>query len=428
MKVYFHTLGCKVNQYETQCMRELFEKKGYTVSSEGEQFDIAVINSCTVTAESDRKTRQLLNRLRRENPNAVIVLTGCMAQTFSGDKSELASADIVIGNTDIAKVIELTEKFLADRKKCIINFPHERHECFNTPSISDFAERTRAYMKIEDGCDRYCTYCIIPFARGFVRSKSCDLILKEAEMLADKGFIEVVLVGINLSSYGKGENINLCDAVEAAAKPNGIKRVRLGSIEPDLITDEMLNRLKKEPKFCPQFHLSLQSGCDETLKRMNRHYDTAFYRDLVKRIRNVFENSAITTDIMVGFAGESEEDFQKSVEFLKEIGFSKAHVFAYSRRKGTVADRMSGQVTRGEKARRSKIMIEAATLCESKFLQSQVGHEQEVLFETFDGNVAEGYTKNYVRVAVKTNEPLYGKIEKVKITQALGDKVQGELV
>lgn len=428
MRVYFHTLGCKVNQYETQCMRELFEKKGYTVSSEGEQFDIAVINSCTVTAESDRKTRQVLNRLRRENPDAVIVLTGCMAQTFKGDGDLLNSADIVIGNTDTRKVIEYTERFLKEKQKQIVNFAHERHECFNTPSISDFAERTRAYMKIEDGCDRYCTYCIIPFARGFVRSKSCDLILKEAEVLAQKGFIEVVLVGINLSSYGKSENVNLCDAVDAAAKPEGIKRVRLGSIEPDLITDEMLSRLKDTEKFCPQFHLSLQSGCDETLKRMNRHYDTVFYRDLVKRIRAVFPNAGITTDIMVGFAGETEQEFQKSVEFLKEIGFSKTHVFAYSRRKGTLADKMPLQITRQEKARRSKIMIEAAALCEKTFMQSQVGRVEGVLFETFENGFAEGYTKSYVRVAVKTNEPLYGRIEKVKITKAFEDKVQGELI
>ncbi len=428
MRVYFHTLGCKVNQYETQCMRELFEKKGYTVSSEGEQFDIAVINSCTVTAESDRKTRQVLNRLRRENPDAVIVLTGCMAQTFKGDGDLLNSADIVIGNTDTRKVIEYTERFLKEKQKQIVNFAHERYECFNTPSISDFAERTRAYMKIEDGCDRYCTYCIIPFARGFVRSKSCDLILKEAEALAQKGFIEVVLVGINLSSYGKGENVNLCDAVDAAAKPEGIKRVRLGSIEPDLITDEMLSRLKDTEKFCPQFHLSLQSGCDETLKRMNRHYDTVFYRDLVKRIRAVFPNAGITTDIMVGFAGETEQEFQKSVEFLKEIGFSKTHVFAYSRRKGTLADKMPLQITRQEKARRSKIMIDAANLCESEFMRSQVGRVEEVLFETFENGFAEGYTKSYVRVAVKTNEPLYGRIEKVKITKAFEDKVQGELI
>ncbi len=428
MRVYFHTLGCKVNQYETQCMRELFEKKGYTVAQDGESFDIAVINSCTVTAESDRKTRQLLNRLRRENPSAVIVLTGCMAQTFKGEKQELNSADLVIGNTDIEKIIEYTEKFLSTKEKQIVNFSHDRYECFNTPSISDFAERTRAYMKIEDGCDRYCTYCIIPFARGFVRSKSCDLILKEAEALAQKGFIEVVLVGINLSSYGKGENINLCDAVDAAAKPDGIKRVRLGSIEPDLITDEMLARLKQNSKFCPQFHLSLQSGCDKTLKRMNRHYDTAFYRDLVKSIRAAFPNAGITTDIMVGFAGESEEDFCESVDFLKEIGFSKAHVFAYSRRKGTLADKMPGQITRQEKARRSKIMIDTANLCESEFMRSQVGRVEEVLFEIFENGFAEGYTKSYVRVAVETEKPLLGKIQQVKITKAFNDKVLGELI
>ncbi|MBR4973178.1 MAG: MiaB/RimO family radical SAM methylthiotransferase, partial [Clostridia bacterium] len=302
MNVCFYTLGCKVNQYETQSMREEFERNGFTAVSDSIA-DIVVINSCTVTAESDRKTRQLLHRIRRQNPNAVIVLTGCMAQTFSGDKSELTDADIVVGNRDTSKILKLTQEFIKDKKTIFDICPHDRNELFNTPEISDFAERTRAYMKIEDGCDRYCSYCIIPYARGFVRSRPCEDIKKEAEVLASKGFREIVLVGINLSAYGKGENINLCDAVDAVCEADGIERVRLGSLEPDHISDGMLNRFKNQPKFCPQFHLSLQSGCDATLKRMNRHYDTAFYADLVKRIRQMFPDATITTDIMVGFAG-----------------------------------------------------------------------------------------------------------------------------
>ena len=426
MNVCFYTLGCKVNQYETQSMREEFERNGFTALSDNIA-DIVVINSCTVTAESDRKTRQLLHRIRRQNPNAVIVLTGCMAQTFSGDKSELTDADIVVGNRDTSKILKLTQEFIKDKKTIFDICPHERNELFNTPEISDFAERTRAYMKIEDGCDRYCSYCIIPYARGFVRSRPCEDIKKEAEVLASKGFREIVLVGINLSAYGKGENINLCDAVDAVCEADGIERVRLGSLEPDHISDDMLNRFKNQPKFCPQFHLSLQSGCDATLKRMNRHYDTAFYADLVKRIRQMFPDATITTDIMVGFAGETEEEFLQSVEFLRKIEFAKAHVFAYSRRKGTVADRLPNQITRAEKSRRSRIMIEAASRCEEKILCQQIGKTLEVLFETTEDGKAFGYTKNYLRVAVKTDKILDGETANVKILSVEKDYCVGEL-
>lgn len=427
MNIVFHTLGCKVNQYETQCMREAFESKGFTVVSEDSPFDVAVLNSCTVTSESDRKTRQLLNRLRRQNENAVIVLTGCMAQTFSGDKSEISNADIIVGNKDLSKITDLVQQFLKDRMKIFDITPHERYEYFNTPLISDFAERTRAYIKIEDGCDRYCSYCIIPYARGFVRSKPIEEIRKEAETLSKKGFSEIVLVGINLSAYGKGEDVNLCDAVDAVAEVEGIKRVRLGSLEPDHISDSMLERFKAQDKFCPQFHLSLQSGCDETLKRMNRHYDSKFYADLVYRIRKMFPDSSITTDIMVGFAGESQEEFEKSVAFLKEIGFAKAHVFAYSRRKGTVADRLPNQITKTEKSRRSRIMIEAANECEQKILNSQIGKTVEVLFETKENGLVFGYTKNYIRVGVKTDLSLEGKTADVKIISVVNDYCVGEL-
>jgi threonylcarbamoyladenosine tRNA methylthiotransferase MtaB len=283
-------------------------------------------------------------------------------------------------------------------------------------------------MKIEDGCDRYCSYCIIPYARGFVRSKPIEEIKREAETLAKNGYIEVVLVGINLSSYGKGSEINLCDAVDAVCQVEGIKRVRLGSLEPDHISDEMLNRFKAQPKFCPQFHLSLQSGCDETLKRMNRHYDSAFYRDLVLRIRNIFIDAAITTDIMVGFAGETEEEFNKSLDFAKETGFAKAHIFAYSRRAGTVAYSLGGQVTNAEKSRRSSLMISATRESEEKFLNDQVGTIQEVLFETFVDSNLEGYTPNYTRVAVESSEDLSGQIKKVKITSFENDVCFGKLI
>ncbi len=428
MKVYFYTLGCKVNQYETEVMREEFKKEKFDIANEGEPFDVAVINSCTVTAESDRKTRQILHRIRRQNPDAVIVLTGCMVQAFPKEAENFLDADIVIGNTDVKKTVEKTIEFLKNKKRFFEVCPHLRNEDFNTPSLSSFAERTRAYMKIEDGCERYCTYCIIPFARGFVRSKPLDEIRKEAKALAENGFSEIVLVGINLTSYGKGEDINLCDAVEAVAEVEGIKRVRLGSLEPDHISDDMLLRFKMQEKFCPQFHLSLQSGCDRTLKAMNRKYDTAFYRDLVLRIRKIFPDSAITTDIMVGFAGETEQDFKESLAFAEEIGFAKAHIFCYSRREGTFAFNMPNQVAKAEKHRRSLMLAETCKKSEEKFLSSLIGQPQEVLFETEENGYFEGYTKNYSRVRVMSTENLCGKYRSCLIKELDGEILTGELI
>ena len=427
MKVTFYTLGCKVNQYETEAMREAFAAAGHTPVPNSAPFDAAVINSCTVTAESDRKTRQILHKVRRENPEAIIILTGCMVQAFSEEAKALTDADIVCGNTDVKKTVEYAERFLKDGERIFEVSEHKKTERFNTPVLSSFAERTRAYMKIEDGCDRYCTYCIIPTARGSVRSKPLAEIAAEAETLSRAGFSEIVLVGINLTSYGKGENIDICDAVAAAARPDGIKRVRLGSLEPDHISDNVLERLKAQKKFCPQFHLSLQSGCDETLKRMNRHYDTAFYRDLVSRIRAVFKDASVTTDVMVGFAGETEEEFSKSLAFVKEIGFAKTHVFAYSRRRGTVAYGLPAQITRAEKAERSRRMIETALACEEEFLKGLVGKTEYVLFETAEKGFAEGYTPNYSRVRVKSDEPHTGEILPVKIVSAEKECCIGEI-
>ncbi len=428
MNIAFHTLGCKVNQYETEVMREAFIKKGYTVVPDNAPFDIIIINSCTVTAESDRKTRQTLNHFRKENPEAIIVLTGCMVQAFAEKSKDLSAADIIVGNTDVSKIQSLVERFLSDGERIFEVTPHKREARFNTPNITEFAERTRAYMKIEDGCDRYCTYCIIPFARGCVRSKPIEEIKKEAEDLAKNGFIEIVLVGINLTSYGKGENINLCDAVDAVCEVPCIKRVRLGSLEPDHITDEMLLRLKNQEKFCPQFHLSLQSGCDATLKRMNRHYDTAFYRDLVTRIRRMFPESAITTDIMVGFAGETEQEFEESLNFAKEIKFAKSHIFAYSRRNGTIAYNLPNQVTKSEKSNRSRKMIEATGAAEKEFLKNQIGETVAVLFETCDNGYIEGYTKNYSRVKVKSDISHSGEILNIKLTEVENDYCIGDIV
>ena len=425
MNILFHTLGCKVNQYETEAMREALINLGHT-SEKQLPTDAVVINSCTVTAESDRKTRQLVRRMRREHPNAVIALTGCMVQAFPDEANKLTQADIVIGNRDVSKIVDAINKF--DNQRIFEINEHKNGDLYNTIGLSNFNERTRAFMKIQDGCDRFCTYCIIPFARGRVRSRAVDDIKAEAKRLAKNGYCEIVLVGINLTSYGKGENFDLCDAIDAVCEVDGIKRVRLGSLEPDHITDEMLNRFKSQPKFCPQFHLSLQSGCDETLKRMNRHYDTAFYKDLTKRIRNIFTDAAITTDIMVGFAGETDEEFNKSINFAKKIKFARAHIFAYSRRSGTIAAGLKNQVSNSVKQTRAHIMAEVTKQTETNFLNSQIGNTYPVLFETQEKSVAEGYTPNYTRVIVKTEKILTGQICNILIKSVQNDYCIGELI
>lgn len=427
MNVAFYTLGCKVNQYETEAMREAFETAGHTVVPDSADFDAVVINSCTVTAESDRKTRQAVRRFRKEHPSAAVVLTGCMSQAFPEKAESLAEADVITGNTDIKKTVAYTEKFIADGVRTVDISPHPKAERFNTPAVKDFAERTRAYMKIEDGCERYCTYCIIPTARGYVRSKPLDEIHSEAEALCAAGFSEIVLTGINLTAYGKGGNSDLCDAVNAASSVSGIKRVRLGSLEPDHMSDGMLSRLSENEKFCPQFHLSLQSGCDSTLKRMNRHYDTAFYSDLVQRIRKMFPFAAITTDVMVGFPGETDEEFAESLEFVRKTGFAKVHIFAYSRRTGTIAAALPNQVSRAQKAERSHAMSKAALDGEAKFLRSMTGKTFPVLFESCEDGVNEGYTPNYSRVKVSCAGRLTGKILDVKIISAEKEYCVGAL-
>lgn len=427
MKIAFHTLGCKVNQYESQAIGERLAERGHTIVSAPAAADCVVINSCTVTAESDRKTRQAVRRFRRLLPNGVIILAGCMPQAFPDAAEELPEADIVTGNVSPERIPDLLDRFLKDGQPIREISPHGKREKYTTPPVSDFSERTRAFMKVEDGCDRWCTYCIIPKARGEVRSKPLSDITAEAEALAKNGFCELVLVGINLTSYGKDTGLTICAAVSAAARAEGIKRIRLGSLEPDHISDETLDRLAAEPKFCPQFHLALQSGSDATLKRMNRHYDTAFYRDLVGRIRARFDNPSITTDIMVGFAGETEEEFCENVAFLREIGFARAHVFAYSRREGTVAAALPTQVAPADKERRAEEMGRAAAEGEAEFLKTQVGLTCSVLFETFKEGIAEGYTENYTRVKVASGRELSGQILPVRLTDSAADFCFGEL-
>lgn len=426
MKFLFYTLGCKVNQYESQAVAELLKEFGYGPAEFDEIPDVVLINSCSVTAESDRKTRQAVRKYRAKYRNATIVLMGCMTSAIPETEVELPEADIVIGNKDYKNLPTLLNEHLKTKKRIVDIEKHIKGEEYCTIPITDFSEHTRAFMKIEDGCDRFCTYCIIPYARGFVRSRNLENIKKEAADLASNGYKEVVLVGINLSSYGKDNGLNLYDAVKAVADTQGVERVRLGSLEPDLMDDTLLNNLKKVNKFCPQFHLSLQSGCDETLKRMNRHYDSAFYYDLVCRIRKIFENPSITTDIMVGFAGETDEEFKKSLEFVKKVGFSKSHIFAYSRRKGTIADKMGGQLTNSVKAQRSRIMISETLKSEKAFLSSQCGKISSVLLETEEGGFLYGYTKNYTPVKIKGDASLCGEIINARLIKVQQDFVIGE--
>lgn len=427
MKVQFYTLGCKVNQYESEAMGELFEKRGYTVVGEDEPADIVIINSCTVTAESNRKTRQTVRKARRKNSQAVIVLTGCMAQAFPDEAAKIVEADIVVGNKNEDKIPDLCERFIAERKAMHIFEEHETGEKITDFTVTGFSEHTRSYIKIEDGCNRFCSYCIIPYARGRVRSKSVGAIDAEAEGLSRSGYKEIVLVGINLSAYGQDTGAGLCDAVLAAAAPEGIERVRLGSLECDQISDDALLKLSECKEFCPQFHLSLQSGCDRTLREMNRKYDTAFYRDLVERIRRIFPDASITTDIMVGFPGESDEDFKESCDFVRETGFARSHVFIYSEREGTPAARRHDAVDKSVRAERAHIMGDICRQCERDFLKAQCGKTEKVLFETESGGYWEGYTGNYTRVKVKSAGDLEGKILPVVLTAANEDYCIGEL-
>ncbi len=429
MKVKFVTLGCKVNQVESEAMREALLAAGFQEAAGGETADVVVVNSCTVTATSDQKARQALRREKKRNPGAVAVLTGCWPQAFPQEAEEFLEADVVLGTARRGDLVPRLLEYLSTKQRVVDIAPHQKGEKFERLSISAMHGRTRAFVKIEDGCDRFCSYCIIPYARGRVRSKPLEDIREEAARLGEAGYKEVVLTGINLPAYGKDLGGDLCDAVEAACAAPGILRVRLGSLEPEQLTPPVIARLAAQEKLCPQFHLSLQSGCDDTLRRMNRHYTTAEYRQIVGDLRKAFPNCAVTTDIMVGFAGETEEEFGESLAFAKEIAFAKVHVFAYSRRPGTRAYDMPGQVPNREKERRSREMIAATLETQRAFFAAQTGRVEEVLFEQErDRNVYEGYTRNYTPVRVASAAPLQGQIRQVRLTQALEDFCLGELV
>lgn len=427
MNFFIHTLGCKVNQYESEFIRRTLQDAGFTPIAKPADADIIIINSCTVTAESDRKTRQLVRRFRRASQGAVILLTGCMPQAFPSEAQKLP-ADIILGNDSSRDVLGALNRYLANREKLLEILPHPKGEAFEKCQINRFNERTRAAIKVEDGCDRGCTYCIIPKARGRVRSRPLEQITAEAEQLAKNGYVELVLVGINLSSFGKDCGLSLADAVDAAALPQGIKRVRLGSLEPDLTDETLLNRLAQNEKFCPQFHLALQSGDDATLKRMNRLYDTAYYRNTVQNIFKIFNNPSVTTDVMVGFAGETEQEFCNSLNFCAEMNFLKAHIFPYSVRTSTVAAGFKDQVPPTEKAARAHRMAAACDAASDRFLATQIGQTQEVLFETVCGEYVFGHSRNFCEVWVKGGKDLLHHIYKVRLTDRFQSGLLGELI
>ncbi|MBQ7265284.1 MAG: tRNA (N(6)-L-threonylcarbamoyladenosine(37)-C(2))-methylthiotransferase MtaB [Firmicutes bacterium] len=414
-KVAFLTLGCKVNMYDTEAMTELFLQKGYDIVDFEGFADIYIINTCTVTNFGDKKSRQMIRRAKRKNPLAIVVATGCYAQVAGDEVAEIDGVNIVIGTKSRKEVVEIVENYKDGVVNAVSSIKNLK-EFENTP-IESNKGRTRAYVKIQDGCNRYCTYCIIPYARGNVRSRDKEDILKEVKVLAEKGFKEVVLTGIHVASYGLDkENIGLADVVEAVHDIEGIERIRFSSMEPKAVTEEFVERMKALPKVCDHYHLSLQSGCNETLKRMNRRYTAEEYLEVCERLRAAFPNVAITTDIIVGFPGESEEDFKECVDFAQKVHLDKIHVFPYSPKKGTPAAKFQNQIKNEIKSERSRKLIDTSDELNRNFLSRFIGKTMPVLFETTSDGYNAGHTSNYIKVLVKGSEDLNNKIIPVKIT------------
>ncbi len=434
-KVAFVSLGCKVNQYETNAMSQEFVEKGYEVVDFNDIADIYIVNTCTVTNVADRKSRQMLRRVKENNPDSVLVACGCYAQVGRDELEKIEDIDLIIGNNEKKDIVEIIEEYknaINDigienvHNSIISDVMHQKDYVeFGTTT---YTEKTRAVVKIQDGCDRFCSYCIIPFARGRVRSRKIENIIAEVEQIVDNGIQEVVITGIHIASYGKDFNyeITLIDLLEELNKIEGLKRIRLGSIEPTIITEEFVNRLSKLEKICDHFHLSLQSGCDETLKRMNRRYTTQEFKTGTELLREKFSEASLTTDIIVGFPGETEAEFNTTYEFLKDIAFYKMHIFKYSQRKGTKAAVMPNQVDGSIKELRSKKLIELSDENEEKYNSKYIGKTVEVLLEEKDGDFYKGHTKNYIEVWVK-GENLENKIVNVNIEESTEKKLIGNL-
>ena len=430
-KVAFYTLGCKVNQYETEAMLELFEKEGYEKAETEDYADVYVINTCTVTHMSDRKSRQYIRRMKKKNPDAIIAVVGCYSQVSPEEILSIDEVNLVMGTNDRKKIVEEVKKIDASRKVSTVD-DIMKVKAFEEIEINKTNGKTRAFMKIQDGCDRYCSYCIIPYARGRVRSRDLESIVKEVENLASNGYKEVVLTGIHVASYGKDikdSDIKLLDVIKQINDIEGIERIRLSSVEPILFTDEFVEAVSTMDKVCPHYHLSLQSGCDETLKRMKRRYTTEEYKAIVDRLRAAIPNVSITTDVIVGFPGETNEEFDKTYEFLKDIELTHMHIFKYSPRKGTPAATMENQVDPSTKHERSEKLLQLNEENFNKFGQKMLDKEFNVLFEQKVGdNKYEGLTENYVKVIVESDNDISEQILKVKIKDVKNEFLEGILV
>ena len=429
-KVGFCTLGCKVTQYETEAMCELFEKRGYAIADFNDICDIYVINTCTVTSTGDKKSRQMIRRAKKSNDNAIICVVGCYSQVSPDDVKNIPGVNIVLGTKDRIKIVDMVEEFMKNNSDIYDVDDIMKMRLYENISLENMSDKTRAFVKIEDGCTEFCSYCIIPYARGPVRSRAIDDIATEVTSLSENGFSEIVLTGIHLASYGRDlKTVTLLDAIKAVCDIDGIKRVRLGSVEPRLLTEDFIKEIAKLPKVCDHFHISLQSGCDETLKRMNRKYTADEYKNSVNLLRKYYENPSITTDIIAGFPGETEEEFNTTLEFLKEISFAEAHIFPYSNRKGTKADAMPDQVPKHIREERARVLIENAKECTKSYLKSFVGKKVNVLFEReIKNGVFEGTTSNYIKVHAKSDADISHTYVECNITDANDEYAVGEIV
>lgn len=421
-------LGCKVNQYESEAIAELFAEKGYEIVGIDEEADVYVINTCTVTNFGDKKSRQLIRKVKRQNENAIVAVVGCYAQTAPKELMEIAGVNLVIGTKDRAQIVEMVEQY--DRANGVENHVSDimKERVFEPLSIQKLSNRTRAYLKIQDGCSQYCSYCIIPYARGPIRSREPQEVVAEVKRLAENGFKEVVLTGIHVASYGKDRrDTSLLDILKQVHEVEGIERIRFSSIEPNVVTEEFAQTMAALPKVCDHFHLSLQSGCDKTLKEMNRKYDTEKYRQAAATLRKYLPKVALTTDIIVGFPGETEEDFRESYAFAEEIGFAKIHVFPYSPKRGTPAAARKDQLLNAVKAERSHTLIQLSDRMAAEFLADAVGTDAEVLYERAVGDgIYEGHTTNYMKVHGRSEVDLTNRICKTHITRAEGEMLFGD--
>lgn len=428
MKVASFALGCKVNQAESEAVAEEFAARGYEIVNIDDYADIYVINTCSVTNYGDKKSRQILRRVKKINENAVVVATGCYAQVSTDDIKKIDDVDIIVGTSGRNKIVDEVEKFLKTKEKiCLVGDVMHSNE-FEKISVNRLAGRTRAYVKIQDGCSQFCSYCIIPYARGPIRSRDEQDILDEIRVLEKNGFKEIVLTGIHAASYGKDNHkSDLVTLIKKVSQFDGIKRIRLSSIEPNIVTENFIDEIKKMQKLCHHFHLSLQSGCDKTLKAMNRHYTAEKYENAINMLRKAWPDVAITTDIITGFPGETEEDFSECLEFAKEVKFAKIHVFPFSPKKGTPAAKMREQVSSAVKSERSARMIKVSEESETEFGRSFIGKTLPVLFEQRNGDYYEGHTSNYINVWVKTEDELKNSIKNVNIDYYENEKAYGNI-